>query len=49
MWSKIKNHLRARSARTSYKFKSAIKSAFESIKSKDLIGWFKHVGYLDQF
>ena len=48
MWSKIKTRLRAISARTSDKFQDAMKIAFESIQPKDLQGWFKHAGYLDQ-
>lgn len=48
MWSKIKNSLRNAGARTYNAFKKAIKESFESIKKNDLIGWFKHSGYLHQ-
>lgn len=45
MWSKIKNTLRRLMPRTLQAFKKSIKVAFESIREKDLLGWFRHCGY----
>jgi transposase len=45
MWSKIKCILRKYAARTAEDFQQAISTAFHSINSADLHGWFKHCGY----
>lgn len=45
MWSKIKSVLRKFSPRTLDDFKKAIKKAFTSISTNDLLGWFRHCGY----
>jgi len=45
MWSKIKSILRKYAPRTLGDFKKAIKKAFLSISSTDLLGWFRHCGY----
>lgn len=48
MWSKIKNFLRKKSARTLETFQVAIQSAFQAVMPQDLDGWFQHAGYEDQ-
>jgi len=48
MWSKIKNFLRKKSARTLETFQVAIQSAFQDVMPQDLNGWFRHAGYEDQ-
>ena len=45
MWSKIKSVLRKYAARTAESFQQAISTAFHSVNSSDLLGWFKHCGY----
>lgn len=45
MWSKIKTVLRKFSPRTLKEFKKAIKEAFASISTTDLLSWFRHCGY----
>jgi transposase len=45
MWSKIKTVLRKFSPRTLNEFKKAIKKAFASISTTDLLAWFRHCGY----
>ena len=45
MWSKIKSVLKKLKPRTKVEFKRAIKLAFESVKTSDLLGWFTHCGY----
>jgi len=46
MWSKIKTKLRQLAPRTVEKFQEAFQIAFQSIHQSDLMGWFKHCGYL---
>jgi transposase len=46
MWSKVKSILRKFAPRTLGDFKRVIKKAFTSISQTDLIGWFKHCGYV---
>lgn len=46
MWSKIKSILRKLAPRTEQQFKKAISIAFESITQSDIIGWYKHCGYM---
>ena len=48
MWSKIKNWLRKKSARTLETFQLAIQSAFKAVITQDLTGWFRHAGYQAQ-
>ncbi|MEZ0300089.1 MAG: transposase, partial [Candidatus Methylacidiphilales bacterium] len=45
MWSKIKALLRKAKARTLDLLKDAVQLAFDSITSKDAIGWFASCGY----
>ena len=45
MWFKIKNGLRKLAARTDEEFHAAVATAFKSIQSSDLTGWFRHCGY----
>lgn len=45
MWSKVKNSLRNLGARCEETFKSAIKTAFLTVTSADLKGWYQHCGY----
>ena len=47
-WSKIKNHLRKKAARTFEQLKQAISEAFNEIKPIDLQRWFEHCGYGNQ-
>lgn len=46
MWSKIKNTLRKQAPRTLKEFQKAIQTAFSEVKTTDIMGWFKHCGYL---
>ena len=49
MWSKIKTCLRKLAARTEKELQLAMATAFKSINSSDLAGWFQHCGYqIDQ-
>jgi transposase len=41
-WSKVKEFLRARSARTYAELDSAIADALAAVTTKDIIGWFTH-------
>jgi transposase len=41
-WSKVKEFLRARAARTYAQLDSAITGALAAITTKDIIGWFTH-------
>ena len=45
MWSKIKALLRKAQARTLHLLHDAVQFAFNSITSKDAIGWFNSCGY----
>ena len=44
-WSKLKQILRGKAARTRVALENAIKEAINSITKLDAIGWFKHCGY----
>jgi transposase len=44
-WSKLKQILRSKAARTRVALENAIKEAIDSITKLDAIGWFKHCGY----
>jgi transposase len=44
-WSKVKEFLRSREARTPEELDNAITEALENITEKDLIGWFTHCRY----
>ena len=44
-WSKLKQILRSKAARTRVALEDAIKEAIAAITKLDAIGWFKHCGY----
>ena len=44
-WSKIKEFLRDKAARTSETLDEAITSAIKAIAPQDILGWFRHCGY----
>jgi transposase len=44
-WSKMKNHLRSRAARTLEVLQEAVGQAQGKISSEDAHGWFAHCGY----
>jgi transposase len=44
-WSKLKQILRSKAARTRVALENAIKEAIDSITNLDAMGWFKHCGY----
>jgi transposase len=44
-WSKLKQILRSKAARTRIVLEHAIKEAIAAISKLDAIGWFKHCGY----
>jgi transposase len=44
-WSKLKQILRSKAARTRVVLEHAIKEAIAAISKRDAIGWFKHCGY----
>lgn len=44
-WSKLKNHLRTRAARTLESLQEAVCEAMQSITAQDARGWFTHCGY----
>jgi transposase len=44
-WSKLKQILRSKAARTRVVLEHAIKEAVAAISNLDAIGWFKHCGY----
>ncbi len=44
-WSKLKQILRGKAARTRVALENAIKEAINSITKLDAIGWFKHCGF----
>ncbi len=41
-WSKVKEFLRARAARTYAELDQAISDALAAVTTKDIIGWFTH-------
>lgn len=45
-WAKIKEFLRAQATRTREALDRALAQGFELISFRDLIGWFKHCGYV---
>ena len=45
-WSKIKQILRATKARTREELEAALVKAMKSVTSYDILGWFKHCGYV---
>jgi len=47
-WSKIKAFLRKTKARTFENLKLALSDAIGTISLKDVFGWFKHCGYVQQ-
>lgn len=44
-WSKVKTRLRALKPRTLPDLLDALETAFASISTSDLLGWFRHSGY----
>jgi transposase len=44
-WSKLKNELRSRAARTLDALQEAVTAAMQSISAQDARGWFTHCGY----
>ncbi len=44
-WSKLKNHLRSRAARTLEDLQAAVGEAMQSITAQNARGWFIHCGY----
>ncbi len=44
--SKIKESLRSRKARTKRKLYHALAKAIEKVTSDDILGWFRHCGYV---
>jgi transposase len=44
-WSKVKQFLRSKAARTYQELDQAITEAFATITNKDMIGWFTHCCY----
>lgn len=49
MWSKIKSFLRSLKARLFDDLLPAVKTAFDSISTDDISGWFAHCGYFIPF
>jgi len=47
-WSKVKSFLKKAKARTQEALDKAICEAFEWVSESDIIGWFKHCGYILQ-
>lgn len=45
-FSKIKNYLRSTKARTKRKLYLALAKAIEQVTDADILGWFKHCGYV---
>jgi transposase len=46
-WSKVKAFLRAQAARTKESLDRALAQGLDLITFRDLIGWFKHCGYVE--
>lgn len=44
-WSKMKEFLRARAARTLETLEAAVADAMEAVSAQDAQGWFRHCGY----
>jgi transposase len=44
-WSKLKNELRSRAARTLESLQSAVNDAMQMITAQNARGWFLHCGY----
>jgi transposase len=44
-WSKMKNHLRTRAARTLQSLEAGVLEAMDTISAQDARGWFRHCGY----
>ncbi len=44
-WSKLKNDLRSRAARTLESLQDAVSEAMQSITAQNARGWFLHCGY----
>jgi transposase len=47
-WSKIKNYLQKKAARTFEQLQQVMSEAFKSVNSSDLENWFEHCGYCYQ-
>ncbi len=48
-WSKVKEFLRSRAARTYEELDEAITQAFEAVTLQDIFAWFQHCGYCMPF
>ena len=46
MWSKMKSILRKLKPRTFDELMEALKQALDSVSFSDIVGWFKHHGYI---
>lgn len=46
MWSKVKEALRVAKARTREELERALSEALKTISKADILGWFKHCGYV---
>ena len=44
-WSKMKEFLRARAARTREALETAVVDAMDAVSARDACGWFRHCGY----
>ena len=44
-WSKMKEFLRARAARTLETLEAAVADAMKAVSAQDAQGWFRHCGY----
>lgn len=45
-WSKVKEYLRSQAARTKESLNRALAQGLDLVSFSDLIGWFKHCGYI---
>jgi transposase len=45
-WSKLKTYLRSYGARTRQRLDTAVTHALQLIQPQDILGWFRHCGYL---
>ena len=46
MWSKIKAALRAAKARTREELEQALMAALKRVSRADIVGWYRHCGYM---
>jgi transposase len=45
-WSKLKTYLRSAAARTRPRLDTAVPQALQLLQPQDILGWFRHCGYL---